>query len=75
MTLYDAPERGRVRLMEIRSGWRARQNLREMGMQVGDAVTVLRRAPFGGPLAVRSRGAVIAIGRELARKIQVEPLE
>ena len=48
VTLYDAPERGRVRLMEIRSGWRARQNLREMGLQVGDAVTVLRRAPFGG---------------------------
>ncbi len=75
MTLYDAGEQAVVRLVGVSGGWGARQHLREMGLQVGDAIVILRRAPFGGPLALRSRGAVIAVGRELAKKIRVEPLK
>jgi Fe2+ transport system protein FeoA len=75
MTLYDAGEQTRVKLVEIHGGWGARQRLREVGLQVGDAVQVLRRAPFGGPLAIQNRETVIAIGRQLARKLRVEPLK
>ncbi len=73
MTLYDADEKTVAKLVAIRGGWGAKQRLREMGVQVGDVVKILNRAPFGGPLAIQSGETVIAIGRHLARRIQVEP--
>lgn len=75
MSLDDVPEQAAVRVVKVNGGWGARQHLREMGVQVGDVIVVLRRAPFGGPLAARSRGAMIAVGRQFARKIKVEPLK
>jgi len=48
--------------------------LRAVGMHEGAEVTVLRRAPFGGPLHLRSSdGGEFAIHRALARCIEVSP--
>lgn len=43
-----------------------------VGLSRGSAVVVLRRAPFGGPLHVRtSDGAELAVARSLAQAIAV----
>ena len=46
--------------------------LRAIGIEEGVRVRVLRRAPLGGPLHVRtSSGAELALDRDLARRIEV----
>jgi ferrous iron transport protein A len=46
--------------------------LAAIGLAHGEAVTVLRRAAFGGPLHVRTAsGGEFAVGREVAKKILV----
>ena len=48
--------------------------LRAVGMREQACVTVLRRAPFGGPIHVRtSDGGEFAIHRDLARAILIVP--
>ena len=46
--------------------------LRAVGVFEGERLTVLRRAPFGGPLHLRtSSGAEFAVDRDLARSVRV----
>ena len=48
--------------------------LRAIGLGEGATVTVLRRAPLGGPLHLRvSNGAELAVDRDLARHVEVDP--
>ena len=43
------------------------------GLAIGEHVTVLRRAPFGGPLHVRAQSGVeFAVGADLAAKLLVQ---
>ncbi len=72
MTLYDAGEDVEVKIIQIEGNWTARHQLRELGLHVGDSVRVLRRAPLGGPVAVRNLHTTLAVGRQIARKIKVE---
>ena len=47
--------------------------LRALGLGEGVTVTVLRKAPLGGPLHVRvSGGAELAVDRQLARQVEVD---
>ena len=54
------------------SGWRFRKRLEDMGLTPGTMVTVVKSAPFNGPLEVAVRGSTLAIGRGMARRIFVE---
>jgi ferrous iron transport protein A len=57
-----------LRMHEREAAW-----LRAIGLGEGMTVTVLRRAPLGGPLHVRvSGGAELAVDRELARHVEIE---
>jgi ferrous iron transport protein A len=48
--------------------------LAAVGIDVGERLTVLRRAAFGGPLHVRTRsGGEFALNVALARSIGIEP--
>ena len=48
--------------------------LRAVGLFEGTHVTLLRRAPLGGPLHLRTlSGAEFAVDRLLARAVSVEP--
>jgi ferrous iron transport protein A len=50
------------------------QRLCELGFDEGVDVEILHRAPFGGdPLAVRVGNMVVALRRDMARLIEVEP--
>lgn len=70
--LYGAPRGSQVRVLAIRGGWGARRNLNQIGVHVGDQLQVIRKAPLGGPILVKSHGAEVAIGRRLAEKVIVE---
>lgn len=58
--------RGRAR------GWGFEKRLMDMGLTPGTKVTVVKSAPFHGPLEVLVRGSRLAIGRGMAEKIFVE---
>ena len=50
-----------------------RQRLMEMGFLEGSRVEILHEAPFGkDPIAVRVRGALIAVRRSDALEIEIE---
>ena len=50
------------------------QRLCELGFDEGVDVEILHRAPFcGDPLAVRVGNMVVALRRDMARLIEVEP--
>jgi ferrous iron transport protein A len=68
LTPHTAAAITALRLVEREAAW-----LRAIGLGEGMTVTVLRRAPLGGPLHVRvSGGAELAVDRELARHVEVE---
>ena len=64
---YGARTRGRER-----GGWRFGKRLEDMGLTPGTEVTVVKSAPFSGPLEIRVRGSRLAIGRGMAERILVE---
>jgi Fe2+ transport system protein FeoA len=53
---------------------REASRLRAVGLFEGIMVTPLRFAPLGGPMHLRtSTGSELALDRELARAVEVEP--
>jgi len=53
-------------------GWRLKRRLEDMGLTPGTKVTVVKSAPFHGPLEVYVRGSRLAIGKGMAERIFVE---
>ena len=53
-------------------GWGFKRRLMDMGLTPGTKVTVVKSAPFNGPLEVHVRGSRLAIGRGMAERIFVE---
>ncbi|MGQ9530667.1 MAG: FeoA family protein [Candidatus Bathycorpusculaceae bacterium] len=52
--------------------WGFEKRLMDMGLTPGTKVTVVKSAPFHGPLEVLVRGSRLALGRGMAEKIFVE---
>ena len=52
--------------------WGFIKRLEDMGLTPGTEVTVVKSAPFNGPLEVSVRGSRLAIGRGMAERIFVE---
>ena len=53
-------------------GWRLEKRLMDMGLTLGTNVTVVKSAPFHGPLEILVRGSRLALGRGMAKRIFVE---
>jgi len=53
-------------------GWGLKKRLEDMGLTPGTKITVVKSAPFHGPLEVQVRGSRLAIGRGMAERIFVE---
>jgi len=70
LSLDEVPPGRRARVVRIEAGTRALRRLVEMGLTPGTVVEVV--ADYGGPILVRVRGTVLAIGRGMARKVLVE---
>ena len=72
MTLADAATGRRLRIRRVDLESSAKGWLDAVGLHEGEALIVLRRALFGGPLHVRtSSGGEFAVARELAAHIEV----
>ncbi|MCK5794974.1 MAG: ferrous iron transport protein A [Anaerolineales bacterium] len=74
MNLVDVEKVIPVKVLGVDRGQGALRNLASLGVHPGDYVTVIRRAPFRGPILVRveSTGVNLAIGREMAKRILIE---
>jgi DtxR family Mn-dependent transcriptional regulator len=55
-----------------RGGFGVEKRLMDMGLTPGTKVTVIKSAPFHGPLEILVRGSRLALGRGIAEKIFVE---
>jgi Fe2+ transport system protein FeoA len=63
-----------VTILEVEGGGRVEQKLAQYGLFPGDKARLVRLAPLGGPLLLEVSGREIALGRQIAVKILVEPL-
>lgn len=63
-------ERGKISF--IRGGRKALQRLSDMGLTPGTEITVVKSAPFHGPLEILVRGSRLAVGRGMTEIIFVE---
>ena len=63
-----------AKIVAIGGGHGLQRHLRQMGFHPGDAVSVSSRGAFRGPLLVSVHGSQIAIGRGIARKIEIKPV-
>jgi ferrous iron transport protein A len=50
-----------------------RRRLLDLGLSIGAEIEAVRRSPLGDPVAYLVRGSTIAIRREQAQKVEVEP--
>jgi DtxR family Mn-dependent transcriptional regulator len=53
-------------------GWRFGKRLMDLGLTPGTRVTVVKSAPFHGPLEILVRGSRLALGRGMAERVFVE---
>jgi len=65
----DAP----MIVQEIRGGWHMRQRLSQMGIHPGDIILIKRCCAMRGPILIQVHGMDVALGRGVARHIQVLP--
>jgi len=72
MNLYQARNHSQLKVLAISDDWTTRRSLNQIGLYAGDRLHVLRKAPFGGPLVVRSHHSQVAISKQLAEEIRVE---
>ncbi len=65
----------RVCVVSLPERWGARQRLSQMGIHVGDTLTVKRSAVLGGPLVIEVHGSEVALGRGMAKQVVVRSEE
>ena len=70
--LVFLPPGSRARVVGIDSGYGLRTRLLQMGLTPGAIVEIVDNTR--GPVIIRVRGVVIALGRGMASRIIVEPL-
>ena len=58
----------------IRGGHTVLQRLLDMGLTPGTKITLIKAAPFEGPIEIFVRGSKLAIGRGIASKVFVDPI-
>ena len=72
MTLDTVGIHREARVIMIDGGQRVHSYLNTLGIYIGDWLTVVQRAPFRGPVLIEIHGTRVALGRGVARKIQVD---
>lgn len=63
--------RGRRR-KRTRSSWGLERRLMDMGLTPSTVVTVVKSAPFKGPIEIIVRGSRLALGRGVAKRVLVK---
>jgi Fe2+ transport system protein FeoA len=72
--LTEAEAGAVLRILSVAGSREVRQRLFALGFHIGDKITVQGRGPFRGPFLVTNltTGTCLAIGRIIAKRIQVE---
>jgi len=66
----DSGRRGRV--VALHGGRGMVRRLESMGIRPGKVITKLSSQPMGGPVTVLVEGRQVAMGRGIARRVEVE---
>ena len=74
MTLAQLGEKEKAIIRKIGDLGELKRRLMELGVLCGEPVQMVRKAPFGDPLEIRVADTDLAIRREEADKIDVEPI-
>ncbi len=72
-TLSDLRAGERAVVRDLDASGETRRRLQDIGLIQGTAVECLRRSPLGDPVAYRIRGAVMALRRTDAGRVEVGP--
>lgn|GEM_PF-1118455 len=64
----------KVKIKEIETGNKASMNLRNMGIQKGFVIKILRESKLKGPIVIDRDDTEIALGYNLAQKITAESI-
>jgi len=76
LTLLDLPQRNLAEVCDLHAlDEEARCRLLSLGIYPGVAIEVLRTAPMGDPLQVRSGSTLISIRKREADLIEVRPCQ
>ena len=73
VALSELKEGRSGKIQFIRGGHNVLQRLLDMGLTPSTKITLLKAAPFDGPIQVSVRGSKLAIGRGIASKVFVDP--
>lgn len=74
-TLEKLKDGDQAIVLELQGGRNFRQRLFQCGVHNGDRVRVIRTGFFRGPVLIEVHGVEVAIGQDMARKIEVEVAE
>jgi DtxR family Mn-dependent transcriptional regulator len=72
VALSELKDKQSGKIQFIRGGHTVLQRLLDMGLTPGTKITLIKAAPFEGPIEVSVRGSKLAIGRGIASKVFVE---
>ncbi len=73
IALSELKEGQTGRISFIRGGHNVLQRLLDMGLTPSTKITLIKAAPFEGPIQVLVRGSKLALGRGIASKVFVDP--
>ncbi len=74
MTLADLDDKQKAIIKEMGDLGDLKRRLMELGVLCGEPVQLVRRSPFGDPLEIKVADTYLAIRKEDAEKIEVEPI-
>jgi DtxR family Mn-dependent transcriptional regulator len=73
VSLSELKEGQSGKISFIRGGHTVLQRLLDMGLTPGTKITLIKTAPFEGPIEILVRSSKLAIGRGIASKVFIEP--
>ena len=71
-TILDLKDGQSGKISFIRGGHNVLQRLLDMGLTPSTKITLMKAAPFEGPIQISVRGSKLALGRGIASKVFVE---
>ncbi len=72
--LSDLPVGMQVQVLHLKATGLSRRRLLDLGLVPGTQIKILRKSPLGDPTAYEIRGASVALRKEEASNILVQPI-
>lgn len=74
VSIADLNEQDTGKVSFIRGDYKVIRRLMDMGITIGATISIMKIAPFKGPVEVAVRGSKLALGRDIANNVFVEQL-